>query len=166
MQKVGRWALTLDYRRPVRKLTSLNDQKSTPAPKFLGTAEAYFVCHIAQIFRFLWNGCWYYSPWLEGFLERSFKDKLWGKDKNDIQKQPQISLAFLKEYTAQWEPKGIRKRLLLLNQFQPIIQLLAYKNTKTDMVVVGNKVSSVCKRKFFNNKMKTFIFRIWKISFN
>ena len=32
------FATGTDYGRPVRK--------STPTPKFLGTAEAYFVCHI------------------------------------------------------------------------------------------------------------------------
>ena len=35
-----------DYRRPVRKSPSLHGQKSTPNPKFLSTAEAYFVCHV------------------------------------------------------------------------------------------------------------------------
>ena len=32
-----------DYGRPVRKSPSLQGQKSTPTPKFLGMAEAYFV---------------------------------------------------------------------------------------------------------------------------
>ena len=40
-----------DYGRPVRKLPSLHGQKSTPNPKFLGTAEAYFVCHIGPNFQ-------------------------------------------------------------------------------------------------------------------
>ena len=35
-----------DYGRPVMKSPSLQDQKSTPTPKFLGMAEAYLVCHI------------------------------------------------------------------------------------------------------------------------
>ena len=39
-----------DYGRPVRKSPSLHGQKSTPNPKFLGTAEAYFVGHIGQNF--------------------------------------------------------------------------------------------------------------------
>ena len=43
--------LLTDYRRPVRKSPSLHGQKSTPNPKFLGTAEAYFVCHISPNFQ-------------------------------------------------------------------------------------------------------------------
>ena len=35
-----------DYGRPERKQPSLHGQKFNPNPKFLGTAEAYFVCHI------------------------------------------------------------------------------------------------------------------------
>ena len=41
--------------RPVRKSPSLHGQKSTPTPKFLGTAEAYFVCHIGQNFQISLN---------------------------------------------------------------------------------------------------------------
>ena len=40
-----------DYGRPERKSPSLHDRKSTPTPKFLGTAEAYFVCHIGPNFQ-------------------------------------------------------------------------------------------------------------------
>ena len=40
-----------DYGRPVRKLPSLHGRKSTPTPKFSGTAEAYFVCHIGPNFQ-------------------------------------------------------------------------------------------------------------------
>ena len=40
-----------DYGRPVRKSLSLHGQKSTPNPKFLVTAEAYFICHIAPNFQ-------------------------------------------------------------------------------------------------------------------
>ena len=40
-----------DYGFPVRKLLSLHGRKSTPTPKFLGTAEAYFVCHIGPNFQ-------------------------------------------------------------------------------------------------------------------
>ena len=43
--------LLTDYRRPVRKSPSLHGQKSTPTPKFLGTAKAYLVCHIGPIFQ-------------------------------------------------------------------------------------------------------------------
>ena len=35
-----------DYGRPVRKSHSLSVQKSNPNSKFIGTAEAHFVCHI------------------------------------------------------------------------------------------------------------------------
>ena len=42
---------TTDYGRPVKKLPSLHGRKSTPTPKFLGTAEAYFVCHIDPKFQ-------------------------------------------------------------------------------------------------------------------
>ena len=42
-----------DYGRRVRKSPSLHGRKSTPIPKFLGTAKGYFVCHITQIFRFM-----------------------------------------------------------------------------------------------------------------
>ena len=39
-RKIEDWPT--DYRRPVRKSTSLHCPKSTPTAKFLGTAEAYF----------------------------------------------------------------------------------------------------------------------------
>ena len=45
---------TMDYGHSVRKSPSLNGWKSTRTPKFLGTAEACFVCQSDQIFRFLW----------------------------------------------------------------------------------------------------------------
>ena len=35
----------------MRKLFSLHGPKSTPTPKFLGTAEANFVCRIGPIFQ-------------------------------------------------------------------------------------------------------------------
>jgi hypothetical protein len=35
----------------VRKSPSLHDRKSTPTPKFLGTAKAYFVCHVGPNFQ-------------------------------------------------------------------------------------------------------------------
>ena len=40
-----------DYGRPVRKSSSLHGRKSTPNPKFLGAAEAYFVCHVSPKFQ-------------------------------------------------------------------------------------------------------------------
>ena len=40
--------LNMDYGRPLRKLSSLQGQKSNPNPKFLGMAEAYFVCQSVQ----------------------------------------------------------------------------------------------------------------------
>ena len=43
--------LITDYGRPVRKSPLLHGRKSTPTPKFLGTAEAYFVCHIGPNFQ-------------------------------------------------------------------------------------------------------------------
>ena len=43
--------LTTDYGHPDSKLPSLNGRKSTPTPKFLGTAEAYFVCQIGPNFQ-------------------------------------------------------------------------------------------------------------------
>ena len=41
---------TTDYGRPERKQPSLHGRKFTPTPKFLGTAETYFVCHIGPNF--------------------------------------------------------------------------------------------------------------------
>jgi hypothetical protein len=35
-----------DYGSPVRKSPSLHGRKSNPNHKFIGTAKAYFVCHI------------------------------------------------------------------------------------------------------------------------
>ena len=43
--------ISTDYGRPVRKSPSLHGRKSTPTPKFLGTAEAYFVCHMSPNFQ-------------------------------------------------------------------------------------------------------------------
>ena len=40
-----------DYGRQMRKSPSLHSQKSTPTPKFLGTAKAYFVCHTTPNFQ-------------------------------------------------------------------------------------------------------------------
>ena len=42
---------TTDYGHPERKQPSLHGRKFNPNPKFLGTAEAYFVCHIVPIFQ-------------------------------------------------------------------------------------------------------------------
>ena len=44
-------AMNMDYGCPERKLPSLKGRKSTPTAKFLGTAEAYFVCHIDPNFQ-------------------------------------------------------------------------------------------------------------------
>ena len=41
----------MDYGRPERKSPSLNGRKSTPTPKFLDTAEAYFVYPIGPNFQ-------------------------------------------------------------------------------------------------------------------
>ena len=43
--------MSTDYRHPERKESSLHSQKFNPNPKFLGTDEAYFVCHISPIFQ-------------------------------------------------------------------------------------------------------------------
>ena len=40
-----------DCRRPVRKSPLMHGQKSTPTPKFIGMAEACFVCNIGQNFQ-------------------------------------------------------------------------------------------------------------------
>ena len=40
-----------DYGHPVRLSASLHGWKSNPNPKFLGIAEAYFVCHIGPKFQ-------------------------------------------------------------------------------------------------------------------
>ena len=45
------FTFSTDYGRPVRKSPSLHGRKSTPNPKFLGTAKAYFVCHIGPNFQ-------------------------------------------------------------------------------------------------------------------
>ena len=42
---------TMDYGRLVRKSLSLHGQKSTPTPKFLDMAKAYFACHISPNFQ-------------------------------------------------------------------------------------------------------------------
>ena len=44
-------AMDTDYGRPVRKLPSLHGRKSTPTPKFFGTAKGYFVCRIGPKFQ-------------------------------------------------------------------------------------------------------------------
>ena len=53
--------LTTNYGRLVRKSPSLHGQKLSPTPKFLGTAEAYFVCHIGPNFQisliYVFIGC-------------------------------------------------------------------------------------------------------------
>ena len=43
--------LNTDYGRPDRKQPSLHSRKFTPTSKFLGPAEAYFVCHIGPTFQ-------------------------------------------------------------------------------------------------------------------
>ena len=52
---------TTDYGHPEKKQSSLHGRKFNPNPKFLGTAEAYFVCHIGPIFKifliFAFIGC-------------------------------------------------------------------------------------------------------------
>ena len=43
-----------DYRRPVRKSSSMHGRKSNSNPKFIGMAEAYFVCQIGPKFQVSW----------------------------------------------------------------------------------------------------------------
>ena len=44
-----------DYEHPMRKSPSLHSRKSNPNPKFIGTAEANFVCHIGPKFQISLN---------------------------------------------------------------------------------------------------------------
>ena len=51
-----------NYGRPVRKSPLLHGRKSTPTPKFLGVAKAYFICHIGPNFFsliYVLIGCFY-----------------------------------------------------------------------------------------------------------
>ena len=54
---------TTDYGRPERKQPSLHGRKINPNPKYLGTAKAYFVCHIGPNFQisliYAFTGCLY-----------------------------------------------------------------------------------------------------------
>ena len=52
--------------RPVRKSPSLHGQKSTPTSKFLGTAEAYFVCHIGPNFQISFDLCLHWVSVVRG----------------------------------------------------------------------------------------------------
>ena len=58
-----------DYGRPESKSPSLHGWKFNPNPKFLGTAEADFVCHIGPIFQipliYAFIGSLYYVPLLK-----------------------------------------------------------------------------------------------------
>ena len=49
--------VTTDYGHPVRKSPSLHGRKSTPSPRFLGTAAAYLVCHIGPKFSDFFDLC-------------------------------------------------------------------------------------------------------------
>ena len=51
VKKMCPMVLLTDYGHPVRKSPSLHGRKSTPTPKFLGMAEAYFVYHMGPNFR-------------------------------------------------------------------------------------------------------------------
>ena len=48
---IGALGASTDYGHPVRKSLSLHGRKSNPNPKFIGTAEAYFACHIGPKFQ-------------------------------------------------------------------------------------------------------------------
>ena len=45
------WGACTDFEHPERNKPSLHGRKFNTNPKFLGTAEAYFVCHIGSIFQ-------------------------------------------------------------------------------------------------------------------
>ena len=53
--------VSMDYRHSVRKSPSLHGRKSNPNSKFLGMAEANFVCHIGPNFQisliYAFTGC-------------------------------------------------------------------------------------------------------------
>ena len=51
IEKSLEMTVSTDYGRPERKKPSLHGWKFTPTPKFLGTAKAYFVCHIGPNFQ-------------------------------------------------------------------------------------------------------------------
>ena len=46
---------TPDYGRPETKKPALHGRTFTPTPKFLGTANAYFVCHIYPKFQIFFD---------------------------------------------------------------------------------------------------------------
>ena len=52
---------------------TLHGRKFNPSPKFLGTAEAYFVCHIGPIFRYLWfmPSLGVRSPWTKQIVSKT-----------------------------------------------------------------------------------------------
>ena len=60
--------LGTDYGRPVRKPPSLHGRKSTPTPKFLVTAEAYFVCHIGPNFQIFFYLCLHWLSVVRGSM--------------------------------------------------------------------------------------------------
>ena len=70
-----RMAYCTDYGRPVRISSSLHGRKSTSTPKFLGTAEACFVCQIGQNYKisliYAFIGCLQSVIWFMGHLSRS-----------------------------------------------------------------------------------------------
>ena len=68
---------TTDYGRPMRKSPSLHGRKSTPTPKFLGTAGAYFVCHIGTNFQvsLFMPSLDVRSPWTQPMTKPKSKQK-------------------------------------------------------------------------------------------
>ena len=60
--------LTTDYGQPVRKSPSLHGRKSNP--KFLGTAEAYFVSHIGPKFQISLIYAFISCPWFWRLLSK------------------------------------------------------------------------------------------------
>ena len=63
---------TTDYGRPVRKSASLHGWKSTPTPKFSGTAKAYFVCHIGPNFQIFFDLCLHWVSVVYGLDSKTY----------------------------------------------------------------------------------------------
>ena len=92
-----------DYGRPVRKSPSLHDQKSTPTPNFLGTAEAYFVCHIGpnfQISLIFMPSLGVRSPWSDRNVSEIFLTLAFNLGNSFHWKNPMlvISIVFLSTF--------------------------------------------------------------------
>ena len=72
LMKNSATVLTTDYGHLMRKSPSLHSRKSTPNPKFLGTAEAYFVCHVGPNFQIFFDICLHWVSVVRGLLHETF----------------------------------------------------------------------------------------------